>query len=142
VTRLLFVGAALGVLALGVAAAQAKDFHPGDIRVCNAKRCVAIANPEVVPELGAFYYSGPPLERVRAPRLGAPAFRLTFRNGYVTGIVAAARLDRFLSYGVHLERFERDVWYRVPPALAAELRTLTRDLAPLRVTPAALRRSR
>ena len=135
-------GAVVGALVLAVAAAQANDFDPGDIRVCNAKRCVPVTNQEVVPELGAFYYSGPPLAHARAPRLGAPFFQLRFRNGYVTGIVASPKLDRFLSYGVHLERFARGVWYRVPPALAAELRTLTRDLAPLRVTRAALRKSR
>lgn len=142
VARLTFVAIVAAALAFGVSAAQAKDFDPGDIRVCNAKRCVPVTNADVVPELGAFYYSGPALERLSTPRLGAPAFQLRFRNGYVTGIVATARLDRFLSYGVHLERFERGVWYRVPPALSSELRSLTAGLRPLRVTRAALSRSR
>jgi hypothetical protein len=67
---------------------------------------------------------------------------LRFSNGYVTGIVATRRLDRFLSYGVHLERFGRNSWYAVPPRLSAELRRLTAGLRPLRVTRAALARSR
>jgi hypothetical protein len=97
----------------------------------------------VLPVIGRFYYtaSSPPTG-VRSPRLGAAAFELRFSNGYATGIVATRRLDRFLSYGVHLERFRRGTWYRVPAALAAELRRLGAALKPLRVTRAALARSR
>lgn len=137
--------AAAGLLvsvALGVTAAHAKEFHSGDLRVCNAKRCVAIVAPTVVAELGPFYYSGEPLAPVAAARIGAPSFELRFRNGYATGIVATRKLDRFLSYGVHLERFERGTWYRLPAAISLELRALTRMLEPLRVTRAALARSR
>jgi hypothetical protein len=133
----------LGALAVGVTAAQAKDFRPGDLRVCNAKRCVAIVNPEVVAELGPFYYYGRPRPRVAmAPRIGAHAFELRFRNGYPTGIAATARLDRFLSYGVNLERFRRGRWYRLPHAVSVELRRLTAGLAPLRVTRDTFARSR
>jgi hypothetical protein len=74
--------------------------------------------------------------------MGAPAFQLRYDNGYVTGIVASPRLDRFLSYGVYLERFHRGTWYRLPPRAASELRRLTADLRPLRVTAAAVRKSR
>lgn len=121
--------------------ASAKDFGPGDLRVCNASRCVAIVKPSVLPLLGSFYYSGPAPARLRVPALGAPYYELRFRNDYVTGIVATRQLDRFLSYGVHLERFTADEWYAVPPRLSAELRRLTEGLRPLRVTPAALARS-
>lgn len=137
--------AAAGLLAsvvFGVSAAQAKDFGPGDLRVCNAKRCVPLVNTEALPELGAFYYSGGRPAEAASPRIGAPAFELRFRNGYVTGIVATRRLDRFLSYGVHLGHFRRGTWYRVPHAISLELRALSRGLAPLRVTRAALKRSR
>jgi hypothetical protein len=68
--------------------ASAKDFGPGDLRVCNATRCVAIVSRDVLPQLGSFYYSGPSPARVRGTSLGAPYFELRFRNGYVTGIVA------------------------------------------------------
>ena len=93
-------------------------------------------------ELGPFYYSGPRVARVSPASLAAPYYELRFANGYVTGIVATDRLDRFLSYGVHLERFARDTWYAVPARLSEELRRLTAHLRPLRVDGAALARSR
>ena len=122
--------------------ASAKSFGPGDLRVCNATRCVAIVNRDVLPQLGSFYYLGPPPARVPGPALGARYYELRFRNDYVTGIVAARRLDRFLSYGVHLERFARNKWYAVPRPLSQELRRLTVGLPPLRLTRAALAKSR
>jgi hypothetical protein len=122
--------------------ASAKDFGPGDLRVCDAARCVPIVKREVLPRLGSFYYSGPALRRLPRPPLGVPYYELRFRNGYVTGIVATRRLDRFLSYGVHLERFARDRWYAVPRPLSDEFRRLTVGLRPLRLTRAALARSR
>jgi hypothetical protein len=111
--------------------------------VCNATRCVPIVNRAVLPHIGDFYYSSSPLTRVRRPVLGTPYYELRFSgNGYVTGIVATRRLDRFLSYGVHLERFARDRWYSFPRLLSEELRRLTAGMRPLRVTRAALARSR
>ena len=126
-----------------VPAATAKDFEPGDLRVCNAHRCVPITNRAVLPLLSSFYYVAAHDPRV-APRvrLGAPAFELRFTNGYVTGIAASTRLDRFLSYGVNTTRFRRGVWYRMPARLALELRKLTAGMKPLRVTQSALARSR
>jgi hypothetical protein len=121
--------------------ASAKDFGPGDLRVCNATRCVPIVEKEVLPLLGSFYYSGPALAHMSQPPLGTAYYQLRFRNNYVTGIVATRQLDRFLSYGVHLERFTRDIWYAVPARLSAELRRLTAGLRPLRVTRAALAKS-
>jgi hypothetical protein len=143
VTARRLVPALLTAAALAVTpAATAKDFKPGDLRVCNAKQCVPITNRAVLPLLGAFYY-GPRDARAASPaRLGAPSFELRFPNGYVTGIAASARLERFLSYGVNLQHFRRGVWYRVPARLAAELRKLTAGLKPLRVTKASLAKSR
>ena len=70
-------------------AAASKGFEPGDLRICNAKRCVPIMSRPALTALGVFYYIGtkPPS---RAPRahVGAPSFELRFDNGYVTGIVA------------------------------------------------------
>jgi hypothetical protein len=74
--------------------------------------------------------------------MGAPFFELKFRNDYVTGIVATRRLDRFLSYGVHLGHFKRGSWYRVPARAALELRKLTAGLEPFRVSAAAVAKSR
>jgi len=64
--------------------------------------------------------------------------QLRFRNGYVTGIVAGAQLDRFLSYGVNLGQFAKGRWYRFPALAAAELRRLASSLRPMRLTPAAI----
>ena len=133
---------AASVLLVLVPATGAKDFGPGDLRVCNATRCVPIVARDVLPLLGSFYYSGPPPADARQPSLGAPYYELRFRNGYATGIVATRGLDRFLSYGVHLERFAADRWYAVPRPLGRELRRLTAGLRPLNVTRAALAKSR
>lgn len=122
--------------------AAAKDFRPGDLRACDAKRCVPVTAPDVLPQLGAFYYMDGPPDLARAPALGAPYFELRFRNGYATGIVATRNLDRFLSYGVNLGRFERGRWYVVPGRLAQELRRLAASLAPYRLTRTAVAKSR
>jgi hypothetical protein len=128
---------------VGATAGAAKEFEPGDLRICNARRCVPLMTRPVLTALGVFYYIGtkpPP----RAPRahVGAPSFELRFDNGYVTGIVATANLDRFLSYGVNLGRFDRGHWYRVPPRAARELQRLTASLRPIPLTRASLARSR
>lgn len=123
------------------ASVSAKDFKPGDLRVCNKTRCVAIVKRAVLPNLGSFYFTGPCPARLRVPRLGAPYYELRLRNGYVTGIVATSQLSRFLSYGVNEQRFAQDTWYAIPQSLSRELRRLTSGLRPLRVTRAALEKS-
>ena len=55
--------------------ASAKNFGPGDLRVCNAERCVAIVKREVLPQIGAFYYSGPALKRLRSTGTGDAVLR-------------------------------------------------------------------
>ena len=115
---------------------------PGDLRVCGANRCVAIMKRDVLRTVSVFYYHGPGQPpTTSAPSLGVPTFELKFRNGYVTGIVATAQLNRFLSYGVNLQRFTRGTWYRVPARVVAELRRLTRTLEPLPLTQASLQKS-
>lgn len=126
---------------LGPVTAQAKGFGPGDLQVCNAHHCISITTPTVLKQLSGFYYSDAALAGAPAPHLAAIAYELRFSNGYVTGIVASARLDRFLSYGVNMERFSRGQWYRLPAQTAQELRQLTTTLPPLRLTRAAERRS-
>jgi hypothetical protein len=133
--------AALAVVV--VPGAAGKDFGPGDLRVCNVHRCAPILQRDILPTLGAFYYqSATAPTRVAAPPLGSPSYELRFRNGYATGIVAGKRLDRFLSYGVNLERFAQGRWYRVPAAMAAEVRRLAKPLAPILLTRDSLARSR
>jgi hypothetical protein len=140
--RSFLVGLVVTAALLALPSASAKDFRPGDLRVCNANRCVPILSRSVLPQLTSFYYSGPPPVRVPRPALGTPYYELRFRNGYVTGIVATGRLDRFLTYGVHDQRFRGDIWYAVPGRMSAELRRLTDVLRPLRLTRAALAKSR
>jgi hypothetical protein len=142
VVRTLLAGLVAASALLVLPSASAKDFHPGDLRVCNTMRCIAIVNRAVLPRLGSFYYGGPSPARARRPKLGAPYYELRFRNGYVTGLVATRQLDRFLSYGVYLERFARNRWYAVPHQMSRELRRLTAGLRPLRLTQAALAKSR
>jgi len=140
-TRVLLVAIAVVAALLGAGGAGAKEFDPGDVRVCDATRCVPVTKPEVVRVLERFYYTGPKPATVARPSWGAPAFELRYRNGYATGVVASARLDRFLSFGVYGERFRRRVWYRVPPELAQELRRLTAGMRPYRVTRALVAKS-
>ena len=129
------------VLAFATAAA-AKDFGPGDLRICNGQRCLPVMDRQVLPLLGSFYYGGPQPKFALRPAMRSPYFELRFRNGYVTGIVATGKLDRFLSYGVYVGRFRRGRWYRVPARLAQEFRELTAPLRPLRLTPGAVSKSR
>jgi hypothetical protein len=133
------LGSALLIFA---SAGTAKDFGPGDLRVCNANRCVPIRKQDALKALSSFYYGVNEPAGVRSPGLGVPYFQLRFRNGYVTGIVATARLERFLSYGVNLNQFSRGKWYRVPTRASLELRELTRGLQPLRLTLAVAGKSR
>lgn len=136
---LLSLLAASGLLM--VPSARAKDFQPGDLRVCNRAHCVAIVSRAVLPVIGPFYYTGPCPARAQRPRLGAPYYELRTPNGYATGIVATPRLDRFLTYGVNDGRFARNTWYAVPHKLSVELRRLTVNLRPLRLTRAAVTKS-
>jgi hypothetical protein len=164
------VGAFLVAAALvGPPGAGAKTFEPGDVRLCGVERCVPIVDRPALRALGAFMYHAPPAPVVRAPRLGAASFELRFDNGYVTGLVASRRLDRFLSYGVNIGHFDRGRWYRLPDRTARQLRWLAAappvpralrptsffdlfihaalrafgpPLEPLRLTRAAARRSR
>lgn len=137
------IGAACVVVALAYAAgAAAKDFGPGDLRICNAETCVPVKSQRALTQLSRFYYSAGSPPRMLPPSMGAPIFELKFRNAYVTGIVATRRLDRFLSYGVHLGHFKRGSWYRVPARAALELRTLTAGLEPFRLSAAAVAKSR
>jgi hypothetical protein len=134
--RLLCASAlALGVLLPAVAVpAGAKDFPPGDLRLCSAARCVPIVDQSLLRALTFFYYSGSAPAETRAPRIGAPYFQLKASNGYLTGIAATAQLDRFRSNGVNMGRFTMEDWYRVPARVALGLRRLAAAMQPLRVT--------
>ncbi len=131
--RGLLVGLLVAAALLVVPTASGKVFKPGDVRLCNAKRCVPIRNRVVLDKLSSFYYGSYALTTVRAPTHGAPYYELRFRNGYVTGIVATRRLDHFQSHGVNVGRFASGRWYGVPPRVSAELRRLATGLRPFRL---------
>jgi hypothetical protein len=124
------------VMLLGASSASAKDFQPGDLRVCGAGgHCVSIVEQPVLDSIGSFYYSGGRPQAAATPRLGEPEFQLVFPDGYVTGIVVAGR---FLSYGVNLNRFNTSAWYRLPSRAASALRKLSRSLRPVHLSVCAL----
>jgi hypothetical protein len=118
---------------LMVPAGLAKDFRPGDLRVCGRDRCVRLVDRDLLHGLARYYYGQGSVVQTTRVRLGSPGYVLRFRNGYATGIVAGAKLGRFQSYGVICGRFQRGRWYRVPPGAALALRRLTADLRPARV---------
>ena len=109
-------------------AATAKDFGPGDLRICNQRRCVALRDQEVLRLWSAFIYGSRKVVPLRPVRYGTPSFELQFRDGYVMGAVATARLDHFRSHGVICGRFRRGTWYRLPLRIVRELRRVTAGL--------------
>jgi hypothetical protein len=115
--------ATVAVLAM-TPSATAKDFTPGDVRLCGAARCVTVSERPVLRSLSSFIYGSRRPTQVRAPRLGDPVLQVRFRNGYVAGLVGSPRLDRFRSHGVVCGRFRRGRWYLLPAALAHDLRRL------------------
>jgi hypothetical protein len=115
-------------------AATAKEFGPGDLRVCGAKRCVPIEKRDELRAFSSFYYGDGRAAVTRKPRLGAPAFEIRFRDGSAAGIVASAKLDRARVYGLNCGRFRRGRWYRLPARAVLAVRPLSASLTPLRVT--------
>ena len=104
--RVALVASVAAVALVALPAASAKDFKPGDVRICNADQCKAVVNRKALAVLARFYYDGHTTPaRATKPQLGQPYYKLRYPNGYVTGIVAARHLDRFLSYGVVDGRF-------------------------------------
>jgi hypothetical protein len=130
------------VLALvAVPGAAAKDFRPGDLRVCAAGRCVPITDQPVLDALSAFYYGSAAPVRVAAPTPRAPYVQLQFGNGYVTGVASGLHFDRFLSFGVNLGRFAPRTWYAIPARVAAEIARLAARVRPQPVPRDVLARS-
>jgi hypothetical protein len=127
------------IVATGALPAAAKEFAPGELRVCGAKRCVAITNRTSVDALSSFFYGSGPARTARAPRVAARAFELRFRDGTSAGMVGGRRLDRARVYGLNCGRFRRGDWYALPRRAVQALRFLTQDLRPTRITRAAPR---
>lgn len=147
-TRLLLTAAlALGLLpSATVVPASAKEFRPGDLKLCNDQRCIVILDRCIVildrSLLGGLskFYFGAPAPAARKPRIGSPYLQISSSDGHVTGIVGAARLDRFRSGG--MGRFSSDAWYRVPASVARGLRALAAGMKPLIATSSTIGRTR
>lgn len=133
--------ASLVVCAVLVSTAAAKDFRPGDVRVCAGKRCLPLRSRPVLKEISRFYYGSRSPLRAKAPRRRARCVELRFANGYVTGVAAGARFNRFLSFGVNLDQFSARVWYTVPARAARAIRRLAARLRPPRLPRDVLSRS-
>jgi hypothetical protein len=132
--RFASIAALVAACAFLAPSAVAKDFHPGDVRVCGRDHCVSITNRHLLRILSGYYYgSGRVLRAARVPR-GTPGFELRYKDGYASGMVATKELDRFRAYGFYCGRFERGRWYRFPACAAAALRKLTAGMRPMRVT--------
>src|SRR6185437_11749148 len=68
------------VALLAVPAATAKDFAPGDLRVCGRTQCVPIMNRSVLRVLSAYYWGPRRVPRAGPVRSGAPGFELRFAD--------------------------------------------------------------
>jgi hypothetical protein len=133
-------GLAAVAIALSLApSVDAKDFKPGDVRVCVAATCLPLKNDAALDSLSAFYYSSAHHPKVvTAPRARAPYVELRYRNGYVTGIAAGARFDHFLSYGVNLGQFRARTWYAIPERARTAIASLAARLDPRPLPPSVL----
>jgi hypothetical protein len=130
-TRLCVVASlAVGVL-LAPAAADAKGFRPGDLRVCNAKACVAILRPDRAQRAFAPLLRPTVTARDATPALGEAVRPDPFQHWLRDRDRRDDHLDRFLSYGVNMGQFAVGQWYRVPATAAVGLRALTYGLQPL-----------
>ncbi len=126
--QLAMVVAAVAVA--GAPAAAAKDFRPGDVRVCGASRCLPISHRLALASISSFYYGAPTPDVAKAPSRRAHSVELRFSNGYVTGVAAGRRFDKFLSFGVNLGQFRARTWYDVPPPAATEIERIASKLHP------------
>ena len=120
---------------LAVPSAVAKEFGPGDLRVYGKSQCVPIVNKRLLKILSSYYYGPRRVARAGPVRRGVPGFALRWRDGFASGLVAGAELNRFRGHGFFCGRFVRGRWYRFPAEATAALRRLTAGIRPLRVYP-------
>ena len=131
--RFAYVTLIIGIVLAAAPGASGKGIRPGDLLVCNHARCATVASARALRAFSAFYYGQTRVAAVGVPALGSPAFDLRL-NGSPAGVVAGARLNRVLVYGLNCERFHRGTWYRLPARAALEVRRLTAALRPVRVS--------
>jgi hypothetical protein len=126
---LVLVAAAL----LAIPAAFAKDFQPGDLKICGRDHCVPIQDRKVLKVLSSLYWGPGRPRRAQPVHAGARAFELRFGDDYASGMVASRGLDRFRAYGFYCGRFQRGKWYRVPARAVVAFLQLTKGLRPATV---------
>ena len=119
-------GALLAASLLIPAAVSAKEFQPGDLRVCGATQCRVIKDESVTNRFGSFLYGEGRVAFARTPKVGSPVFQLRFKRGPAGVIVndTSARI-----HGLNCGRFRRGRWYPLP----RELHGLARGLRPKRL---------
>lgn len=114
------------MLSLAVPAASAKEFPPGELRVCGATQCRVFKDRPTARAFSSLLWGASRVARAPTPRVGSPVFQLRFKAG-PTGVILTA--TSFRVHGLNCGRFQRGKWYRLPPAL----RDLTAGLAPKRL---------
>ena len=105
---------AVSALLLGTPAASAKDFRPGDLRVCGAVHCRVVTERAQARTFSAFLYGNGRPRRASAPRVGSPVFQLRLKDGFVAALLSPAAIR---VHGLFCERFVRGRWYRLPSSL-------------------------
>jgi len=107
-------------------AAWAKEFPPGDLRICGAKHC-RILTPAQSNAFSAVLWGDSQVVRAPTPRVGSAVLQLRYPNG-PAGAIITPRSIRVA--GLNCGRFERGKWYRLPK----NLRGLTDGLEPRRLS--------
>jgi hypothetical protein len=115
--------------------ATAKEFGPHDLKLCGRSGCAPIRGAETLHAFSTFAYGEGRVSVVSAPRVGAPSFAIRrVSDGNLIGVVSGRRLDRFRANGIYCGRFHRGVWYRLPARVTRELRKLTAQLVPAKLS--------
>lgn len=118
-------GVVLAAALVVAAAALAKEFPPGELRVCGATRCRVVSDAQS----GAFsslLWGDRSVTRAPSPRGGSPVFQLRFEDGPAGAIISATAIR---VHGLNCSRFQRGRWYR----LRASLRGVASGLTPKRL---------
>jgi hypothetical protein len=122
---------AASILFLATPAASAKDFRPGDLRICGATHCRTLSNSQTR-AFGTLLYGSGQVVAAPTPPVGAPVFQVRTKDGPL-GVVITATAIRV--HGLNCGRFQRGSWYRLPRVL----RHLTAGLEPKRLRASAPR---
>jgi hypothetical protein len=94
----------LATLLLVVPAASAKEFRPGDLRLCGATQCRVVKDVRATRLFGDFLYGSGPVIPAPMPRVGSPVFQVRFKDG-PAGVILNGTAARV--HGLNCGRFER-----------------------------------